>query len=721
MPNDNDTELLVKRLLLPMFLFLILPLTSVAEWTFLAGPEGGNVTGLSQASDGTLYAQTANAGLFRSTDGGESWSITSLQPWQPLDVQEGPNGRMYAFIYPDGYVYSDDQFDSFTLVGVTNEEMRFSSRFRVTPNGTLIGTGTNQFGSGVALYRSVDDGMNWTQVLGLGVTGAGVRGFHVTDSGTIIAIVANAGIYRSVDDGETFAEVMSDVEIGNEMGGIVEAPNGEIIAASSLHFWHSENDGESWRIGAAYPTAMRTFVSPGDGNIYQFNFDYDLFRSPNNGQSWELIQENMALVNGMVAVDGSLLFNLGQEGIVRSDDGGMSWTSSSTGLHARAVDWLNTDEDGTLYARSIDGHLVRYHDDEGWSWIDPAGLGEWDQIIAAGLAGDGTLYAVDGSHSLLYHTSDRGESWSTISTDLDLEEYDRIIIDDEGTIYIVADDVFISTDGGSHFTMPEADFFSMIDFFPFENGDYAASDMGALWHFDVDSGEWLEFLGDDVSFGGTELIYDPATDRLITGGRDRLLVSNDHGESWETLGNPILPDNPGLIVDGVGRNAEGHLHVAARWIHNRVQVRGSYVSEDEGITWQEQVELADGRLNTFRLGNDGEFYLATAAGVLREGVPVSSLGEESTTVLPAAITLSPNWPNPFNPSTSIRFTLASTNRVTLTVTDMLGRQVMLAQQGVLTAGTHTVPFDGSDLASGTYIYTVQADRNAVSGKMQLVK
>jgi tetratricopeptide (TPR) repeat protein len=61
-----------------------------------------------------------------------------------------------------------------------------------------------------------------------------------------------------------------------------------------------------------------------------------------------------------------------------------------------------------------------------------------------------------------------------------------------------------------------------------------------------------------------------------------------------------------------------------------------------------------------------------------------------------------NYPNPFNPSTTIRYQIPNAGHVTLKVYDMLGREVAILANGIQEAGYHTATFDGSKLSSGIY-------------------
>jgi subtilisin-like proprotein convertase family protein len=94
--------------------------------------------------------------------------------------------------------------------------------------------------------------------------------------------------------------------------------------------------------------------------------------------------------------------------------------------------------------------------------------------------------------------------------------------------------------------------------------------------------------------------------------------------------------------------------------------------------------------------------------------------------LPAVLALGKNYPNPFNPQTTIGFALPRAGEVRLAVFDVRGRLVSQLVSGELAAGRHEVTWRGTDdqgrrMASGTYVYRLQADGVTISEKMLLVK
>jgi hypothetical protein len=89
--------------------------------------------------------------------------------------------------------------------------------------------------------------------------------------------------------------------------------------------------------------------------------------------------------------------------------------------------------------------------------------------------------------------------------------------------------------------------------------------------------------------------------------------------------------------------------------------------------------------------------------------------------LPAAADLLPNYPNPFNPATTLAFRLAQRTDVRLAVYDMLGRETALLADGVFEAGTHRVVWGARGMASGAYVARLAAGGVSASRMMLLTR
>ncbi len=116
----------------------------------------------------------------------------------------------------------------------------------------------------------------------------------------------------------------------------------------------------------------------------------------------------------------------------------------------------------------------------------------------------------------------------------------------------------------------------------------------------------------------------------------------------------------------------------------------------------------------------GTNYRANIARLLA-GVPTSIDDDGSAPTLPTAFALHGNYPNPFNPSTTIRFDLPEAAGVSVTVYDLTGRVVMQLSASSLNAGRHSMSLDASRLGSGVYLYKLRAGSYEGVGKMTLVK
>ncbi|MBE2279761.1 MAG: T9SS type A sorting domain-containing protein [Ignavibacteriaceae bacterium] len=98
-----------------------------------------------------------------------------------------------------------------------------------------------------------------------------------------------------------------------------------------------------------------------------------------------------------------------------------------------------------------------------------------------------------------------------------------------------------------------------------------------------------------------------------------------------------------------------------------------------------------------------------------------SVKQESSSV-PESFFVGQNYPNPFNPTTNIQFGLTESARVELVVYDALGREVATLISGQeFVAGSYSVNFDATNLATGTYLYRLTASGKSITKKMQLLK
>ena len=94
---------------------------------------------------------------------------------------------------------------------------------------------------------------------------------------------------------------------------------------------------------------------------------------------------------------------------------------------------------------------------------------------------------------------------------------------------------------------------------------------------------------------------------------------------------------------------------------------------------------------------------------------------EKSEAVPLQFILQQNFPNPFNPSTIISFSLSRSGSTSVKIFDVLGNEVASPVNQFLTAGPHTIKFNGSMLSSGIYFYRLQSGNLVATRKLMLVK
>ena len=105
---------------------------------------------------------------------------------------------------------------------------------------------------------------------------------------------------------------------------------------------------------------------------------------------------------------------------------------------------------------------------------------------------------------------------------------------------------------------------------------------------------------------------------------------------------------------------------------------------------------------------------------------ITAVGSEKWAIVMKTFTLLQNFPNPFNPSTTITFTIPEPGNVEVRIFNITGQLVKTLESTFRTSGTHVLVWDGRNdggqaVASGAYLYQVDFDNSMLTQKMLLVK
>ncbi|MFH1146015.1 MAG: T9SS type A sorting domain-containing protein [bacterium] len=216
---------------------------------------------------------------------------------------------------------------------------------------------------------------------------------------------------------------------------------------------------------------------------------------------------------------------------------------------------------------------------------------------------------------------------------------------------------------------------------------------------DVD-GDWNPFTGKASSVDFTIIIrYDNNGADLYLKGTDLLggNFSLDYGNV--TVSRVTMEKNISLTV-GNYQNNFGFFHID-----------------------QYSGEIKIGRINGSGDWNSIEVIYAKINGQLLEIIPVveQATGIQQTDLLPLATTLVGNYPNPFNPVTTITYTIAKAGKTTIELYDVTGQKAAILVNEHKTPGTYSLKLDGKDLSSGVYFYRLKNGNVTQTKKMVLLK
>ncbi len=206
--------------------------------------------------------------------------------------------------------------------------------------------------------------------------------------------------------------------------------------------------------------------------------------------------------------------------------------------------------------------------------------------------------------------------------------------------------------------------------------------------------------------------------------------STNSGVSWEA--DVRLTDN--LALSGNACLAASGQSVHLTWNDSRDADYEIYYkrSTDGGVTWEPDLRLTNsaGESSFSSISLSGQvvhvLWQDTRNGNYEIYYKRNPLGNIITSIEPTlsisgGYKLDQNYPNPFNPSTNLKFKIKNSNLVKLSVYDMAGKEVAVLVNEKLSAGEYEYTFDGTNLSSGVYFYTLQTKGYIETKKMMLVK
>jgi photosystem II stability/assembly factor-like uncharacterized protein len=667
--------------------------------------------------------------IFRTENGGETW------------IRQQNTGRMLTAVWfadeNTGWAVGDqiysttDGGDTWTLQPSPENsgfnDVMFVSDFR----GFVAGNAISQRGR---IFDTWTSGTLWSKtvfaegtfdILALWFVDS-YNGTAVGDSGLILRRDQHTANWLREDSG--VSEHLTGVSFANESTGIIVGTKGTVLTTT--------NGGDTWFNWGA----KRVF----DNDLYDVSFidastgtavgtNGAIWHTTDGGETW--IPQSSATIEalfGVWQITADRCVAVGRNGtIVSTTNGGTDWVEQTSGTSNYLMD--------VTFSDSVSGTAVGY---------------------------GGTILKTDNG----------GADWISQSSGSANHFYSVSFVDASTGIAVGDEIVVYSTDGGEHWllrTSPTADGrlsgvslvapnTAIAVSYPHTNAVGTWSGPGRIYRT-ADGGVSWEVQWQSYNHGLFDVSFSDVNNGTVIGINNfyqkpfRILHTTDGGTTWhpdplliskELRGVCFTDAETGTIVghDGTILRTDGTFTAVfvtgfkAESSENGIELEWS-ISADEDISYfqicrSKADESSEHVINELPVPGTARRYVDRTANYgCRYQYTLVAYGDQSGAVRSAAIEvertslaveLFQNSPNPFNPVTSIRYTIPDPSTVTLRVYAPSGKLVRTILTGKQPAGTRVVEWDGRNdagnrAASGVYVYRLRVGKTVLSRKMTLLK
>lgn len=642
-----------------------------------------------------IYAGTRK-GLYRSTDGGTSFSGllvgTGGADVHCMDVE-------IAYTLPSTIYASFGLFNDAAIYRSTDGGSSFSSNLGQSGQGR-IEIATSASNPLIAIASFCDLNTNGVTLMA-STTNGGDNWFTMTVPGPAYSGPDNYASSQAWYDNIIY----------------IDPNNASTFYVGGLDFWKSTNSGTNWtqktnwysEFGApqlVHADHHAIAFAPSNSNLMFLGTDGGIFKSTNKGENWTAINNNLFITQfyyGAVNPTGTIYYGGAQDNGTLKSTGSSSWSEIIGGDGgATEVDFNNPlniygEYVNFAFFKSVNGGATF---SKAMSGI-PTGPGFWDGTT------DRTLFispfSIDPNNSntivagtyRVWRTTNAALSWSAVSGDLT----------GDGT----------GSSGSKISTVIVAKGNSNIIYAGCSNGRVqVTTDGGANWN--------LRNTGLPVAYC-TRIATDPNNPAVafasfsgFTAG-SKVYKTTNSGVSWTNISSN-LPNIPVSCIV-VNPSNVNNIFVGTDL--------GVFSTTNSGVSWvQDNAGLANVSVSDLDYrASDNKLFAATHGRSMFSTTIVTSV-EEIETTIPDKFYVSQNYPNPFNPSTKFRYALPEGKNVKVIIYNLNGRRVAELVNNYQNAGTYEVTWNGKndvgvEVASGTYIYRIDAGSLTQVKKMILLK
>ncbi len=561
-------------------------------WEPFPGPYGGSFRTLTLTQGDTLYAHAyigvdgfsqGPVRLFRSTNGGQSWERLNLMLNGSVAnayVNVGPTGN-FNLVRNEGSSNSTKLYRSFDG-GLTWTLYTLNKLFITvyeTENNALVGVT-----SGHDIYRSQNGGQTWT-VAGSTISNPSksVEFLRLQNGDLTCRGFFESEIYRSTDNGISWEIITVDSSTDLTIGQVYAASNGTLILLGQGLVQRSIDNGISWQKIYTSSHGDGGMVELSDGSLLMANENYNLYKSTDNGQTWNGILSNHRITKILpFRLSDGTIFGI-CNALYRSSDGGVTWQFAADSMDLAIVLKLDFTSEDTMFAMTENGLYRSF--EHGQTWTKISDLNQKYSVLEGYSVSLRRHFAL-GEHGHLVTCTDNkllwsdnfGDSWQNRTPAAGIFTEAVAMGNHDSLLFINANTnptkVMRSLDQGQSWqsTNFQNAAFTRMEFHPggriFALVRFSNQFEVNLWYSDDQGMNWTLCPGLNTT---TNITID-AAGTIWASGDGYIYRSLDQGNTWSK--GPAQPTN--LYGSYLSSNLIGHLFA-----------NNQYRSVDAGLSWPE--------------------------------------------------------------------------------------------------------------------------------------
>ena len=722
----------------------------------------GNVNSLA-INGNNIYAGIGGSGVYLSTNNGSSW--TGINNGLPNTVYtialQGNN--IFAGIFGNGIYLSTDNGLSWTEVnnGLTN---KYVTSLAIKGNNVFAASGLGNGESGV--FLSTDSGSNWSKVNN-GLTDTLVSAITISDDNVYAGTAS--GTFRSTNNGIEWSIIKNGLP-ANTFVRSLKVNNNKIFAGTDNDgIYISTDDGLTWTSSNnGLPLSNILTLAVNGNNVLAGTNGNGIYLSTNNGTNWN--ESSNGLINTSIdamVLNGNYLFSAaGNEGIFLSSNDGTSWSHLNNGVPDAYIYSLASGGNNIFAGTRMSGIIMSTDNGAGWSSVNN-GLSLWNAENFISLTTMNANIIAGTYEGHVYLSNNNSINWICIGDFGTARSINAITVTGNNIFAAIGQGngsggVWRTTDLGVNWTMLNSGLFSLNDVWdittsgnnllarvtgnnPGEAGLFISLNNGNSWNQVTYNGAPLTGKG-PLSVSGNNIFFGTSyysTDNGVTWNissidglsgltvnaiaiSDTKVFAGTNGAGvWSRLQSDVLPVELTSFTVNVKQNSIVLNWKTATELNNHgFEIERAADNNSSAVSVWETIGFVKGFGNSnstkeysytdTKITGNGKFIYRLKQIDVSGNFKYSAEAEIGVNLAPKVYTLENNFPNPFNPSTVIKYSLPYESRVTLTVYNTLGIKVQELVSEVQQPGIHDYKFNAAGLSSGVYLYTIEA--SSLDGK-----